>query len=73
MSFLPRLFRFKELIAGQPSLATYTRSFKVVHPSDEYPDGGLAFADGVSDTIKAVVVGLWQEAGTALHTTKQPV
>jgi hypothetical protein len=73
MSFLPRLFKFKELLSTHPALNGHTRLFKVVHPSDDYPEGGVAFTDGVSDAVKATVTGLWKESTTALPTTKQPV
>jgi hypothetical protein len=40
MSFIPRLIRFKTLLAER-EIPGYGRTFKVIHPNEQYSDGGL--------------------------------
>jgi hypothetical protein len=70
MSFLNDLFTFKGLLAiaektrskQEPGFEGYGRQFKIVHPSDEFPAGRIAFLD-TADTETVVKVGLlWKEA-----------
>jgi hypothetical protein len=63
MSFLPHLFKFKELInqAEVTRGISYGKHFKVVHPT-RYSPAGLAFRDSADDMTRSVVAEAWLEA-----------
>jgi hypothetical protein len=60
MTFLPKLFKLKELIAQAEAASgkQYGNRFKVVHPTCSRP-AGLAFKDSADEEIKAAVCRAW--------------
>jgi hypothetical protein len=78
MSLLKDFFSSKDLLAiadktksKEPRFSGYGRRFKVIHPSNYYPNGGIAFFD-TADAETIVRISLtWKEAiGESLKSSK---